>query len=163
LTLISPFPGMSSSHLVDVYSPRVTLISPIPGMYESHLADEDCSLYYLTTSEFAHVVLLCTMLHSTTLSIANPGPSPTFCCEARRGGRDTTPWCVSPCPHFKSGHNEPKLVSRAIRASAGISDSSVQSGRTLLWHTYWLRPSNPWPSRSGSKLSCHRGAEWLCE
>jgi hypothetical protein len=129
MTVISPFAGMSAPHLVDVYSPRVTLISPFSGMPASHLADVDCSLYYfkddnmnLDPLEFAHVVLLCLRLHNTTLSVANSGPSPTFCCEARRVGRDTTPWCVSPCPHFNSVRNEPKLVSRAIRASIGISD-----------------------------------------
>jgi hypothetical protein len=45
----------------------------------------------LAPSEFAHVVLLCLRLHNTTLAVANSGPSPTFCCEARREGPDTTP------------------------------------------------------------------------
>jgi hypothetical protein len=76
----------------------------------------------LDPSEYAPVVLSCHKLHSTTLSVATSGPSPTFCCEARRQGRDTTTWCVSPCPHFNSGRNAPKLVSRAIKASAGMSD-----------------------------------------
>jgi hypothetical protein len=76
----------------------------------------------LDPSEFAHVVLSCIRLHNTTLPVANPGLSPTFCCEARRGGRDTTPRCVYPCPHFNSVRNEPKLVSSAIRASTGTYD-----------------------------------------
>jgi hypothetical protein len=76
----------------------------------------------LDPSDFAHVVLLYIRLHNTILSVAYPGPSPTFCCEARRGGRGNTPWCVSPCHHVNSVRNEQKLVTRAIRASAGISD-----------------------------------------
>jgi len=49
VTVNSPVPGMSVSHLVDVYSPRVTQVVPVPGVPESHLANVDRSLYYLTT------------------------------------------------------------------------------------------------------------------
>ncbi len=39
VTVISPFLGMSSPHLVYAYSPRVTVISPFPGMSSPHLVD----------------------------------------------------------------------------------------------------------------------------
>ena len=76
----------------------------------------------LDPPELTHAVLLCLKLHNTTLSVANPGPSTTFCCEARREERDTTPRCVSPCLHFNSDRNAPKVVSRAVKASVGMSD-----------------------------------------
>jgi hypothetical protein len=117
----------------------------------------------LDPSEFAHVVLFCIRVRNTTLLVANPGPSLTFCCEASHEGRDTTSRCVFPYPHFKSGRNAPKFASRVIRASVGIFDFFGTKWQNPSLEHVLAPPEQPLAVSFGSIHSCPHEAGWLCE